>query len=150
MTPEADMIGSMNRALAFGEFLNSLCPPHVEWREHGQALAERGAVKLFPNTRQKVGQRARLIARLMFRDGEDCCYCLAPLGDDITLEHVVAQSRGGSDELDNLKLAHDRCNARMADLPPHAKAAAAKALHTPSTPSFGKAGGVSSPNQQER
>jgi 5-methylcytosine-specific restriction endonuclease McrA len=71
--------------------------------------------------RQPVGDRNRKIARILARDGDDCCYCGKPLGDDMTLEHRVAKSRGGSDDLENLKLAHARCNHEVGNLPPDMK-----------------------------
>lgn len=67
--------------------------------------------------REKVGDRNRKIARILARDGEDCCYCRKPLGEDMTLEHRVAVSLGGSDDLDNLKLAHSACNREVGNLP---------------------------------
>ena len=53
--------------------------------------------------RQKVFERAN------FR----CEYCLAPeiIGVSMEVDHIVPQATGGSDELDNLCLACDRCNA---------------------------------------
>lgn len=84
-------------------------------REAREAFSTKAA------TREPVGERSRKIARILARDGEDCCYCKKPLGDDMTLEHRVARTRGGSDELDNLKLAHARCNREVGNLPPDMK-----------------------------
>lgn len=67
--------------------------------------------------REKVGDRSRKIGRILARDGDNCCYCKRPLGDDMTLEHRVAQSRGGTDDLGNLKLAHASCNQEVGNLP---------------------------------
>jgi hypothetical protein len=45
-----------------------------------------------------------------------CLICNAPLafdavtGEGVTLEHIRARSRGGTDDLRNLGLVHDRCN----------------------------------------
>ncbi len=47
---------------------------------------------------------------LLFRDGDDCCFCLKPLGDDISLEHLQERAQGGGNRLDNLMLAHVACN----------------------------------------
>ena len=55
--------------------------------------------------RQLVRQRAKSL----------CEYCHSPewsSADLFTLEHLLPQSLGGSDELDNLALAYRRCNER--------------------------------------
>ena len=92
----------------------------------GRLIREREAREAFSGRpaegrRDTVGVRARLIARLIVRDGDDCCYCHKPLGDDMTLEHRVAQSNGGDDDFDNLTLAHRGCNQRVGNLPPDMK-----------------------------
>ena len=53
------------------------------------------------------------------RDAWTCGICLEPVADGLpphdpwqaTLDHVVPRSAGGSDEADNLRLAHRWCNA---------------------------------------
>ena len=55
--------------------------------------------------RQLVRERAKFL----------CEYCHSPewsSADLFTLEHIIPQSKGGSDELDNLALACRRCNER--------------------------------------
>lgn len=55
--------------------------------------------------RQLVRQRAKCL----------CEYCHSPersSSDVFTIDHLVPQSKGGSDELDNLALACRRCNER--------------------------------------
>ncbi|MES1026612.1 HNH endonuclease signature motif containing protein [Gloeocapsa sp. BRSZ] len=57
------------------------------------------------NARQLVRERAKFL----------CEYCHSPewsSADLFTIEHLVPQSLGGSDELDNLALACRRCNER--------------------------------------
>lgn len=54
-------------------------------------------------------------ARLMERDGTDCWFCGRPMGGDVTIEHLVARSKGGVNHLDNYALAHQKCNAAAAD-----------------------------------
>lgn len=80
--------------------------------------------------REPVGERNRKIARILARDGEACCYCNEPLGEDMTLEHRIARSRGGTDDLDNLTLAHARCNREVGNLPPDMKDELAKRKST--------------------
>lgn len=51
-------------------------------------------------------------ARLRERDGDDCFFCLRRMGSDRTLEHIVRWADGGTNDLDNLALAHRDCNWR--------------------------------------
>jgi 5-methylcytosine-specific restriction endonuclease McrA len=53
----------------------------------------------------------------MKRDGDDCWFCLKPLGDDVTIEHLHPQMMGGSWHEDNLALAHAACNKAAGHLP---------------------------------
>lgn len=55
------------------------------------------------------------------RDGDRCCWCnivlrferaAANQPDQATLEHLVEKCLGGSDDLDNLKLACFKCNTQ--------------------------------------
>lgn len=50
------------------------------------------------------------IPTLIERDGEDCFFCLNPLKEDITVEHIVPVSRGGNNHISNKVLAHKKCN----------------------------------------
>ncbi len=51
---------------------------------------------------------------LIRRDGTNCAICGEPMMtmDDITIDHLVPLSRGGLDVLDNLRLAHAKCNEK--------------------------------------
>lgn len=53
---------------------------------------------------------------LLDRDGDQCFYCGFPLGSDITLEHLVAVNQGGPDRIENMVLAHERCNQEAGNL----------------------------------
>ena len=44
------------------------------------------------------------------RDGWECLHCGS--GDDLTLDHIVPWSAGGSDEIDNLQTLCRPCNSR--------------------------------------
>ena len=48
--------------------------------------------------------------QLLDRDGSDCFYCAKPLGEDITVEHLINLTSGGKNNLANMVLAHDQCN----------------------------------------
>lgn len=50
------------------------------------------------------------VARLLERDGSACFFCGVQLGDDITVEHLVAVAHGGPNHISNLFLAHGECN----------------------------------------
>ena len=61
-----------------------------------------------PNGRDHRWNRAALIKR----DGLICQLCQEPISNmsDLTLDHIIPVSRGGTDKLDNLRLAHELCN----------------------------------------
>lgn len=57
-------------------------------------------------------------AALIERDGWNCFYCdfkMEP--DDLTIEHLIARNKGGSNTLENMALAHSLCNQRAGHLP---------------------------------
>lgn len=55
---------------------------------------------------------------LIERDGRGCFYCLEPMEDgDVSVEHLVSRHKGGPNHMDNLALAHTKCNARVGNLP---------------------------------
>lgn len=61
--------------------------------------------------------RAQMRAALLERDGDSCWFCGTAMGDDCTIEHLIARARGGGNSMSNYALAHQRCNANAADLP---------------------------------
>lgn len=56
------------------------------------------------------------IVPIIKRDGDKCFLCGMPLGDDITVEHLVPLSSGGPNHIDNLFLAHKLCNCEASML----------------------------------
>lgn len=56
-------------------------------------------------------------AKLIVRDGKDCFLCGKPLENDITLEHLIALSSGGSNRLANMVLMHEKCNHEVDNKP---------------------------------
>jgi hypothetical protein len=62
------------------------------------------------------GNSAGRIETLLRRDGPNCFLCRQPLGDDLTVEHLVPRTSGGPDRIANLALAHSACNLRMGHL----------------------------------
>jgi len=65
--------------------------------------------------------RAERIELLTARDGFNCFLCGGEFKEevDITFDHWIPQSRGGSWDIDNLRLAHKRCNALKGDIMPN-------------------------------
>lgn len=66
-----------------------------------------------------------MIRSLLARDGSLCSICCYPMKlhartddpDTVTIDHRVPKSRGGTNYIDNLQLAHKRCNADRGDAP---------------------------------
>jgi len=56
-------------------------------------------------------------SKLIERDGTDCFLCGKPLEDDITLEHLIALSSGGKNNLSNMVLMHEKCNQEVSNAP---------------------------------
>jgi hypothetical protein len=56
------------------------------------------------------------VRALLARDGDRCFLCREPLGEDISVEHLVPVAVGGPNHLANKALAHGRCNLRMGHL----------------------------------
>ena len=65
----------------------------------------------------QVHTRTELIEHLAIRDGFECYLCPRPFTEDDrpTIDHKYPLSKGGGWELENLKLAHRRCNQDKAD-----------------------------------
>lgn len=59
---------------------------------------------------------AGTVNALLERDGNCCFFCRDQLGDDITVEHLVAIAHGGPNHISNLFLAHAECNQRAGHL----------------------------------
>jgi len=55
------------------------------------------------------------------KQNNKCFYCSLRLDDDITWEHLVPQSHGGCSRHRNLRIAHNKCNVLVANLPVQAK-----------------------------
>ncbi len=64
---------------------------------------------------QRVSGRKRRVAK---RDGRRCYLCGATFVlTDLTEEHVVPKSRGGSNNIENIKLACQPCNEAKGNMP---------------------------------
>jgi hypothetical protein len=67
-------------------------------------------------TKRDPKKRSVDVRSLLARDGDRCFLCRQPLGDDITVEHLVPIAARGPDTLANKALAHQACNLRMGHL----------------------------------
>jgi len=56
------------------------------------------------------------IRALLKRDGDECFLCGLALGEDRTVEHLVALAHGGPNHIANKALAHELCNNVMGHL----------------------------------
>ena len=56
-------------------------------------------------------------AVLLQRDGDRCFYCNLPLGEDISLEHLIPLTAQGPNLLSNMALAHENCNKQQGHKP---------------------------------
>lgn len=69
--------------------------------------------------RENYLPRSEIIDLVTERDGFGCYLCPEPFserqGMELTLDHVLPLSRGGTWDVDNIKLAHRRCNQEKAD-----------------------------------
>lgn len=64
------------------------------------------------NAKTRISWTKKMRAALIERNGSDCWFCHQPLGEDITIEHMLARHLGGDDHIDNLVLAHADCNRK--------------------------------------
>jgi 5-methylcytosine-specific restriction endonuclease McrA len=68
-------------------------------------------------------RRGLLLTRLFARDGDRCGICAgkldryAPEGSRnyVTIDHRMPLAHGGRDTIENLQLAHERCNEERGD-----------------------------------
>jgi 5-methylcytosine-specific restriction endonuclease McrA len=65
----------------------------------------------FSNKRQRGSKHTAYMRKMLLkRDGDLCFFCGKPLKEDITIEHLLSMSKGGSNSIENLVLAHSLCN----------------------------------------
>ena len=72
-----------------------------------------GKVKWRASKKRKVNRKRGpvVVQTLMKRDGEECWFCGKPMDvDSATIEHLLNISNGGNNHINNLVLAHEKCN----------------------------------------
>lgn len=94
----------------------------------GSTFCSRACLGMSQRTTGRPPRRTTWISRakrlaLYERDSWTCQICLEPVDRDVTrgdwapsLDHIVPRSRGGSDDLENLRVAHLWCNSVRGDL----------------------------------
>lgn len=106
MSQQADFIAAMK---ALGHDSDAILDVILKAAEIKQAR---------DNAKEKLRaelDRDHVIEVLTIRDGFDCVYCNADLNECVVhVDHIVPLSRGGTNDIDNLALACDRCNCSKA------------------------------------
>jgi hypothetical protein len=86
-----------------------------------QQLASRVARRQRADKRRSQGHRDRkrqpIVVAIIARDGERCGICGRVLRNAFRahIDHIRPKFRGGGDEVENLQLAHGKCNAGKKD-----------------------------------
>jgi len=81
-----------------------------------EELSEEIIIKRRKRRQDRRLTQATKVAKIKARDGNECYLCNMPLTEeDMTMEHLIPKSKGGSSRIDNLKLAHGRCNVLKGD-----------------------------------
>lgn len=65
----------------------------------------------------KAYERPEVVDDLLAQHGPNCFYCGEMLGEDVTVEHLLARAHGGPSIAANLCLTHERCNQAAGSLP---------------------------------
>jgi hypothetical protein len=67
-----------------------------------------------------VLSRNERIQLIIERDGPNCFLCGDPFtkNQKITIDHWIPKAAGGTEDLENLRIAHKLCNVRKSDLVP--------------------------------
>lgn len=76
-----------------------------------------------------ISSKRSVVGRLLDKYGNNCWACGQPMGDDVTIEHVIPQASGGGNNIDNLRLCHQRCNVALANHTPAEKQIIREKLH---------------------
>lgn len=63
-------------------------------------------------------KRVWSINRLVAEYGGECYLCHKTFNNksDITIDHLIPKSKGGDDSIENLRLAHEKCNQAKKDM----------------------------------
>jgi 5-methylcytosine-specific restriction endonuclease McrA len=73
-------------------------------------------IRVFKYVKQNIHKVPLTRENIYRRDNYECVYCGSSNQKSLTLDHVIPQSKGGTDTWDNLVTACRPCNAEKADL----------------------------------
>jgi len=73
--------------------------------------------ELSEDKKKRIFAWKAVVAHLLEVDGPICSLCSKYLStvDDVSVDHIVPRSMGGSDRLENFRLAHRKCNSARGD-----------------------------------
>lgn len=71
----------------------------------------------YPANAGRKNSYKREKSQILERDGDLCFFCNKPLENDLSLDHLLALSRGGRDALPNMVLMHEKCNNDLDNIP---------------------------------
>lgn len=92
--------GDQVRDLIIGQFCGERCAARYHLRREGKGVVHRGTLR-----------------RLLLKKSNLCRICLEPIytGEKATIDHIIPTSKGGADVLDNMQIAHKKCNELKGD-----------------------------------
>ena len=62
---------------------------------------------------KKINYKSVIIKILIDRDGDACKFCSKGVSvNNVSIDHKIPRSKGGSGSIDNLQLMHKECNSR--------------------------------------
>lgn len=113
--PQSLLLEALNELNEFREQAPEIDQAITRIEKRLKVLKTRKAKQALSQQRRTQFQKAkaRLMLALIARDGYECATCGAQ--KDITIDHVIPLSRGGTDDLENLVLLCRTCNSKKGD-----------------------------------
>ena len=74
-----------------------------------------------PDSTKRMANYRKYKVKLLKRDGDTCFCCNLPMGEDMTLEHLIPLTAGGLNVLSNMAIMHSHCNRALGNKPLFAK-----------------------------
>jgi hypothetical protein len=83
----------------------------VDWLDFNESLADRDARRALDRFRKELTEDVR--REVFARDGHRCLRCGAL--DDLTIDHIIPVSQGGTHRIENLQTLCGSCNSAKGD-----------------------------------